>query len=193
MRSQNDEMINDEMISQLHPKIPPALIKLPKDEVDKSHIKNKLSLFIECEHIHNKAIFDAINEGLNIYRPHGKKGEPLPWTGRNSLIIDYTRLNVEVLDKVREILQDWNSFKGGPLPCKEFYHNNHFDEESFADFREKKLAQILSYEIDKEDQERWLDYEHEESQTKLDLADMILDQLAQEIADELDLLQNRLN
>jgi hypothetical protein len=119
---------------------------------------------------------------LNVYRPHGKKGESLPWTGKGSFIVDYTRLNVEVLHKVRETLLDWNSFKGGPLPCKEFYHNNHFDEDSFADFREKKLAAILAYDIDKEDEERWLDYENEESQIKLDLADIILDAIVEETA-----------
>ena len=78
-------------------------------------------------------------------------------------------------------LLDWNSFKIGPLPSKEFYCNNQFDEDKFAEFREKKLATILAYDVEKEDREKWLDYETEESQTKIDLTDIILDSLIDEI------------
>ena len=80
MRLQLDDLTSDHSISQLHPKVPLSLIRPPNSEEDKNNIKGKLSLFIECEHIQNKVIFDAINEALNLYRPHGKKGEPLPWT-----------------------------------------------------------------------------------------------------------------
>ena len=38
------------------------------------------SIIAESEHIHNKAIFDAINEALNECRPYGVKGEPMPWS-----------------------------------------------------------------------------------------------------------------
>ena len=183
MRNKLNDLTSDNSISQLYPKIPLSLVKPPNSQEDKTNIKSKLSLFIECEHIQNKAIFDAINEALNMYRPHSKKGEPLPWTGWHSLIVDYSRLNIEILGKVRDILLDWNSFKAGPLPWREFYHNNHFDEDNFAEFREKKLASILAYEIEKEDEERWLDYETEESQVKLDLADIVLDHLVQEVTD----------
>jgi len=37
-------------------------------------------LVAESEHIHNKAIFDAVNEALNFYRPYGARGEPMPWS-----------------------------------------------------------------------------------------------------------------
>jgi len=33
----------------------------------------------EADHIHNKAIFDAVNEGMNMVRPFGTAGEPMPW------------------------------------------------------------------------------------------------------------------
>lgn len=35
---------------------------------------------IELEHIHNKVIFDALNESLDYYRPYGVNGLPLPWS-----------------------------------------------------------------------------------------------------------------
>ena len=183
---ENDRLRKLDVDEILSSKMPSNLFKPSKGKYDKTHIKNKLSLFTEWEHIHNKAIFDSINEALNLFRPHGKKGEPLPWTGRGGFMIDYTKTDVlasQILSLVNNILLDWNSFKGGPLPWKEFYHNNQFDEEHFADFREKKLASILAYEVEKEDQNRWLDYETEESQIKLDLGDIILDRLIEEIVD----------
>lgn len=175
-------------------KMPSGLLRINKSQPDKTHIKNKLSIFAECEHIHNKAIFDGINEALNIYRPHSKKGEPLPWTGKASFQIDYTRTGIsadEILSIVSNTLLDWNSFKVGPLPCREFYHNNIFDEEKFSDFREKKLAAILAYDVEKEDQEKWLDYESEESQVKLDLADIILYSLVEETIDVLNSIDDK--
>jgi len=36
----------------------------------------------EADHIHNKAIFDAVNEAMNLVRPYGKNGEPLPWSNK---------------------------------------------------------------------------------------------------------------
>ena len=33
----------------------------------------------EADHIHNKAIFDAVNEAMNLARPYGVMGEPMPW------------------------------------------------------------------------------------------------------------------
>lgn len=164
-------------------KMPVALLRGNRTDVDKAHIKNKLSLFAEWEHIHNKVVFDWINEALDIFRPHGKKGEPLPWTGKGAFIVDYTKTEIDaenILDLVMNTLLDWNSFKVGPLPWREFYFNNQFDEDKFADFREKKLAAILAYDVEKEDHEKWLDYEAEESQTKLDLADVVLDKLIEE-------------
>lgn len=34
----------------------------------------------ELENIHNKAIFDAINEAMDGMRPYGLKGPPMPWS-----------------------------------------------------------------------------------------------------------------
>lgn len=36
----------------------------------------------EADHIHNKAIFDAVNEAMNSIRPYGLEGEPMPWSHR---------------------------------------------------------------------------------------------------------------
>ena len=38
------------------------------------------TLLTEWSNIHNKCIFDAINDALDYYRPYGLKGPPLPWS-----------------------------------------------------------------------------------------------------------------
>lgn len=43
---------------------------------------NLSELLSESDHIHNKAIFDAVNEALNMVRPYGQLGEPMPWSTR---------------------------------------------------------------------------------------------------------------
>jgi hypothetical protein len=40
-------------------------------------------LIAECEHIHNKVLFDCINDSLLQFKPYGKEGEPLPWGRKN--------------------------------------------------------------------------------------------------------------
>lgn len=54
-----------------------------------------------------------------------------------------------------------------------------FDEELFAEIREKKLATLLAREMI-ENEPRWLNYEFEEAQVKIDIGDMILEQLVTE-------------
>ena len=34
----------------------------------------------EAQHIHNKVIFDCVNEGLNMVRPYSNQGEPMLWS-----------------------------------------------------------------------------------------------------------------
>ena len=37
----------------------------------------------ECEHIHNKVLFDCINDSLLQFKPYGKEGKPVPWSRQN--------------------------------------------------------------------------------------------------------------
>lgn len=56
-------------------------------EIDESHTSNKpelieqQSMLAEWENIHNKVIFDAVNDALDEFRPYGLKGPPAPWSG----------------------------------------------------------------------------------------------------------------
>jgi hypothetical protein len=69
--------------------------------------------------------------------------------------------------------------QAGTLPRREFVFGGLFDEELFAEIREKKLATLLAREMI-ENEPRWLNYEFEEAQVKIDIGDMILEQLVTE-------------
>ena len=69
--------------------------------------------------------------------------------------------------------------QAGTLPRREFVFNGQFDDELFTELREKKLATLLCREII-EGEPSWLKWDYEETQTKVDVSDMILDHLITE-------------
>ena len=76
----------------------------------------------------------------------------------------------------------------GTLPRKEFVFAGVFDDEIFAEVREKKLATLLAREMI-ETEPKWLNYEFEESQIKTDMSDMIIELLVTEAIDFLNTKQ----
>jgi hypothetical protein len=57
----------------------------------------------EAQHIHNKIIFDCVNESLNRVRPYANQGEPMPWSRkpRRNLIFMF-----ESTENLEDILQN---------------------------------------------------------------------------------------
>lgn len=77
---------------------------------DKAEDKHHEALLTEWSNIHNKCIFDAINDALDYYRPYGIKGPPLPWskhtrelTFRNGTVSSIREILGAVKSKVTEI------------------------------------------------------------------------------------------
>lgn len=48
-----------------------------EEEINEEELTEMIS---EADHIHNKAIFDSVNEAMNMARPYGAGGEPMPWS-----------------------------------------------------------------------------------------------------------------
>ena len=84
-----------------------------------------------------------------------------------------------VFANIKSIIQEWCTIEAGTLPKSEFVINNNYEEEIFAETRERQLGIILSQEII-DNEETWINYETEETQVKLDIADMLLEQLVKE-------------
>lgn len=66
----------------------------------------------------------------------------------------------------------------------------YLEEEQLNQVWEERLAVVLAGEID-ENEHIWIDYEYEETQTKIDLGDMIMEQLTDETILMLYKLENR--
>ena len=48
-------------------------------------------------HIHNKAIFDCLNENLDMERPFGMWGTPFPWKTAHKFYSNLTIAELEVM------------------------------------------------------------------------------------------------
>jgi hypothetical protein len=112
-----------------------------EDRIDKNYLA-------ECQYIHNKVLFDSINDSLQQFRPYGKDGPPNSWSGITRKLRpqeDFTL--AEMVEVAKHDLFRMAITQAGTLPRREFIFGGHFDEELFTELREKKLAQLLCREI----------------------------------------------
>lgn len=114
------------------------------------------------------------------FKPFGKDGQPLPWSRSNRRLKPTDDFNLnEIFEIVKHDLFRWAINLAGTLPRREFIYQGEFDEELFSEIREKKLVQLLAREMI-ETEPKWLNYEFEQAQVKIDVGDMILEQLVNE-------------
>lgn len=57
------------------------------------------SVLQESTHIHNKSVFDSLNESLMKFRPYGMQGEPMPWSNKNRRL--QTKVDTNSVDTER--------------------------------------------------------------------------------------------
>jgi hypothetical protein len=131
----------------------------------------------ELQHIHNKLVFDVVGELL---MKRTVKPLPLPWTFevpfRPSKRISVNGIVGEIVKEIKEI----NQTQAGKTPKVEFISNSQDSEEDVAaQMREEQLSAILAAEIMAQEHS-WVNYEFEETQVKLDLSDMTLEELVEE-------------
>ena len=131
----------------------------------------------ELQHIHNKLLFDVVSELL---QKRCIKPSPLPWTFEIQLRpIKKIYLNNILGDLIEEI-KDLNKTQAGKTPKVEFIINSQDSEEDIAaQMREEQLSSILANEVISQEP-CWVNYEFEETQVKLDLSDMTLEELVEE-------------
>jgi len=135
--------------------------------MDANPSKNEIS--VELEHIHNKMIFDSLNEILDSFRPYGLVGQPYPWkiSIKSNSPIPITEENMEpVLQKAEKKVLGWAKYHCG-------YYGDHdefiqdktqsFCEEYLAQMKEEKLAKMLSADVH-EMEDKWINYDDEEAE-----------------------------
>jgi hypothetical protein len=137
--------------------------KESREKTEENPTNNDKNFLAECEHIHNKVLFDCINDSLLQFKPFGKDGAPLPWSRQNRRLKPIEDFTIEeMFEIVKHDLFRWAIMQGGTLPRKEFVLGGVFDDELFAEIREKKLATLLAREMI-ENEMKWLNYEFEEA------------------------------
>ena len=148
---------------------------------------------IHTTFIHDKMLFDSFNYALNLVAK--RKIEMPPWHfGTKSLAQKrYSKTQtIELLTKTKDLVLNWNRIEAGTnkIPPYTGPENTKIDdifappppiptdEERNQQIREEKLSELLSREINEEEE----NYHDCATQVKLDLADMILEDLAIEMA-----------
>ena len=85
-----------------------------------------------------------------------------------------------ILGDLIEEIKDLNKTQAGKTPKVEFIINSQDSEEDIAaQMREEQLSSILACEVVSQEP-CWVNYEFEETQVKLDLSDMTLEELVEE-------------
>ena len=132
---------------------------------------------IEAEHIHNKAIFDANNEALTKFRPKSLDLAPWGFCMRRRL----AGIDEGVLQRALNLVAIWSQYQVGKIFNSDLISSSQLiDDEMFQQIRDDNLSKMLLQETI-EDESLWLDYSFEDLQTKLDLADNVVEFLSQEL------------
>lgn len=83
-------------------------------------------MLAEWENIHNKVLFDAVNDSLDEFRPYGLRGPPAPWSGQTrALTYRYSQNAKEVLQQVRDKVVSLSKTFGGALANSELLREYH--------------------------------------------------------------------
>lgn len=91
------------------------------------------------ENIHNKAIFDGLNEALDGLRPYGLKGPPLPWSKHSKLLTfryGSERSIEDLLSEAKHRVTKWGAVGAGTIIPKKLDESAKKDLE---DIREQRL------------------------------------------------------
>jgi hypothetical protein len=109
-----------------------------------------------------------VNEALDGLRPYGLKGPPLPWSKQNRTLT-YKNGDVSEIPKILESIDkrviNWVGEYKQNQPIHQVW--------------EERLAVILANEIE-ENEPLWTEYEYEEAQVKIDVAELIMEELTNE-------------
>ena len=148
------------------------LILLPElSNSMKVHLK---TLEFPSRQVYLQMIFDCVNESLNYLRPFGTRGLPDPWSCVSSTLFGEGQLNV-VFEKIQKLIARWVEVRAGSYPGDDIKD----DEEKLQKLREERLSLLLTQNIS-DDEKKWIEYEEEETQVKIEMADQVFDFLLSE-------------
>lgn len=181
-------MLNDNMIL---PYIDRRVIKnpvIPEEFYPK--IQNSIAVeYCKIDQNYFKSVFDACNDLLNSHRPFGDRSRPYPWEKGNKnkqkIVMD-DDLN-EIFGKCLNKIETFPSFLCGIFLEKEGFPARS-KMGSFEDFvartREDKMKKMLVKEYE-ENEEDWQDFREDELELKLEISELVFQELVKEMAMDL--------
>lgn len=140
------------------------------------------------EHIHNKMLFDCLNESLDACRVFGLKGQPLALRtrGRSSAEISQEQVMTLLTQSAQRVVE-WSTFMCGFIPFKDdsfIQVPRAIDEETLNQIKEDRLVRLLTDEVYESD-EKWNKHEDEEIEVEVELSDMLFEHLIIDVVESL--------
>lgn len=165
------------------------ILEREREQQVKSDIPMEDRSVLNIEHIHNKMVFDSINELLQHCRVYGFTGAPFPWSDLTRSVCGAVSVE-EVLRGLRErMIECCNMCVGKIMSSEIFSPTGEMNEEIVNNIRAEKLSNMLALELIDNDQV-WADYEFEEDQVKIDISDVIFEVI---VIETIKILPERLN
>ncbi|OMJ71281.1 hypothetical protein SteCoe_30560 [Stentor coeruleus] len=135
----------------------------------------------KADRIHKIMILTVADELLQKHRPYGTRGIPMAWSEVTRVFIGQNKIMSEIIDEVIDEIEELARCEVGKIATEEMIlSNGNLDEELLQEIREETISYAIRKEVS-DNEWIWTDYEFEETQVKMDLADMILSELAGEI------------
>ena len=134
----------------------------------------------------NDCLIDTTIELINKERLYGENGDPLEWSSRtHELVFRYNKLDAKLFAKniCKNLLKTMLTRVG--LITENY---DYLNAEQINDKRDKKLIDNIKNELD-EDEYQWRNLEMEETQLKVEIAELIMEQLYNENIEILEHIQ----
>jgi hypothetical protein len=132
----------------------------------------------EAQHIHNKLLFDCMNEALlKAQLPPPS----LPWSSSVSRLSKEPPEFGSISSQVVTTVTEWSLTEAGKIPSYDMLLSlGSLDEELLQEQREDRLTNMIYTDL-VEQEAQWVDYSFEATQVKLDIADLVLSKLTEEV------------
>ena len=160
----------------------------PLNEKLRKENNNEDENYIISDNILNECLIDTANELIEKERKYGKIGEPFKWSIRNREV-SYKYNNDDnskkkFTQKISKNLRNLTKFKMALIADNYDY----IEPDLITSDRDKKFFKSISQEL-KDEEDEWKMFESEETQIKLILSKIIMDQLLNEVVEILEHVQ----
>lgn len=204
--SQPQSALPVQLFDEIEKKWEEAHVDENKSVNSREDSKNQTNVSLEAKNVHRLAIFDSFNEALDQERPYKYKGLPNPWSKQTRMTNEnLTGEQVDlIIKRAHDKVIEWDLTAAGTKyappppppppsgdydpPAQPVNAGQENEEERNKAERQQRLGMLLTKEVHQRETE-WLDYEIEDTQVRFDLADMILEELADEVTQFLQMKQ----